>query len=137
MKKNTHSITSIILIILCVLAISYIGAEAYMAYKDTKQYDEAYDNMCKVSVEAVNDSTYTIYLGDSTSYFSMELAKDTLFIDSHQILLFSIVDDTIRALTHKKLEGEKYKDEFLYNFKYNDFFDGKMPLKDKIKINFN
>lgn len=137
MKKNTHSITSIILIILCVLAISYIGVETYMAYKGIKQYDEAYDNMCKVSVEAVNDSTYTIYLGDSTSYFSMELAKDTLFIDSHQILLFSILNDTIRALTHKKLEGEKYKDEFLYNFKYSDFFDGKMPLKDKIKINFN
>ena len=65
----------------------------------------------------------------------MELAKDTLFIDSHQILLFSIANDTIRALTHKRLEGEKYKDEFLYNFKYSDFFDGKMPLKDKIKIN--
>ena len=135
-NKNAHSIVLLILVIIGLGALGFIGTSIYKDVKEVNTYKQYFLNMSKTSVERINDSTYTIYLGDSTSYFTMQKSGDKLNVDAHELAIFHSDGDTISVITHKTLKGKKYKDEFLYKFKYNDFYDGEMPYRDNIKVKF-
>ena len=133
MEENRDSLSKGLLILI-IIGIACVGFLLYIAVKDSineNKWQKQLEQESAIAVDRINDSTYHINLGDGSSCFTMEKINDSLSLKGVNIYMVSFDKDTITIIA-KQNSGSH-----IYQFAYNDFYDGNTPFNRKIGFNMN
>ena len=133
MEENRDSLSKGLLILI-LFGIACVGFLAYLGIKDIieqKKWAEQWKIESSTTVDRLDDSTYHINLGDGSSCFTMEKINDSLSLSGVNLYMMVVDKDTITVMA-KQNSGSH-----IYEFAYNDFYEGNTPFNRKIGFNFN